>query len=331
VGVDAGWTDEGAWAEASRLRPAVLVEPYRLTDGTQLALHRWPVPATPVEPSVLLVHGLASNARLWDAVAACLVAAGHPVVAVDLRGHGRSAKPATGYGTDQVAGDLAEVLASLARTDPDHFDRPVVAGQSWGGNVVVELAVQHPELLRGVVGVDGGVIDLQARFPDADACFAALAPPPLAGRRLEEVEAALRRFHPGWPEGALQATLDNLEVRDDGTVAPRLPRDRHMAILAGLWAHRPLERIRVLTVPLLLLMADDGQGSAWSADKRATVAQVVAAHPGVLVRWFEPADHDVHAQHPGAVAGALGDFARQVADQRPTAEERVEAPEDARR
>ncbi len=330
MGAGTSCTDEGAWAEAGRLRPTVVAERCRLADGTQLTLSRWPVPATPVGPGFLLVHGLASNARLWDAVAACLVAAGHPVVAVDLRGHGRSEKPATGYGTDQVAGDLAEVLAALASDDPDGFDRPVVVGQSWGGNVVVELAWQHPELVRGVVAVDGGVIDLQARFPDAEACFAALAPPPLAGRRLEEVEAALRRLHSGWPEGALQATLGNLEVRADGTVAPRLPRDRHMAILAGLWAHRPLERIRALQVPLLLLMADDGQGSAWSRDKRATVAQVVAESPGVLVRWFEPADHDVHAQHPVAVAGALGDFALAVAGRPATVEERPEESEDAR-
>ncbi|HEY5472951.1 MAG TPA: alpha/beta fold hydrolase, partial [Candidatus Limnocylindrales bacterium] len=37
----------------------------------------------------LLVHGLASNARLWDGVARRLTEAGHRSVAVDLRGHGR--------------------------------------------------------------------------------------------------------------------------------------------------------------------------------------------------------------------------------------------------
>ena len=37
----------------------------------------------------VLVHGLASNARTWDGVAAELTASGHPVVSIDQRGHGQ--------------------------------------------------------------------------------------------------------------------------------------------------------------------------------------------------------------------------------------------------
>ena len=60
----------------------------------------------------LLVHGLSSNARVWDGVARRLAAAGHEVVAVDLRGHGRSEAPADGYDTDTCADDLRCVAAS---------------------------------------------------------------------------------------------------------------------------------------------------------------------------------------------------------------------------
>ena len=61
----------------------------------------------------LLVHGLASNARMWDGVAAVLAAAGHPVVAVDQRGHGRSSKPDEGYDFVTVVADLVALIASL--------------------------------------------------------------------------------------------------------------------------------------------------------------------------------------------------------------------------
>ena len=81
----------------------------------------------------LLVHGLASNARMWDGVAVVLAAAGHPVVAVDQRGHGRSSKPDEGYDFDTIVADLVALIASLG------WVRPVVVGQSWGGNVVIEL------------------------------------------------------------------------------------------------------------------------------------------------------------------------------------------------
>ena len=64
-----------------------------VTGGVHLHAHRWDGTGRPF----VLVHGLASNARLWDGVAARLADAGHRVVAVDLRGHGRSDKPDDGY------------------------------------------------------------------------------------------------------------------------------------------------------------------------------------------------------------------------------------------
>ncbi len=88
----------------------------------------------------LLVHGLASNALLWQGVAEHLAAAGHRVVAVDPRGHGESDAPADGYDTVTAAADLRAVSAALDLQDP------VVVGQSWGGNVVL----RHAELYGGV-------------------------------------------------------------------------------------------------------------------------------------------------------------------------------------
>jgi len=73
-------------------------------------------------PPFVLVHGLASNARLWDEVAARLGAAGHPSYAVDLRGHGDSDLPDDGYDTATAAADLATVISALG------LERPIVAG-----------------------------------------------------------------------------------------------------------------------------------------------------------------------------------------------------------
>src|SRR5205814_1709852 len=100
------------------------------TGGVGLHVNVWPdgegVP-------FLLVHGLASNARMWDGVASALAGLGHPVAAVDQRGHGRSDKPDSGYDFITVTDDLVAVLDGLG------FERSVAVGQSWGGNVVVEL------------------------------------------------------------------------------------------------------------------------------------------------------------------------------------------------
>ena len=96
-----------------------------LPGGPRLALRRIDGQRRPI----LLVHGLSSNARTRDGVAARLAAAGHEVVAVDQRGHGHSEQTIDGYTTEQCATDLAQLVDLLGFTG----DRaPVVAGQSWG-------------------------------------------------------------------------------------------------------------------------------------------------------------------------------------------------------
>ena len=255
-------------------------------------------------PPFLLVHGLSSNARTWDGVAARLVGLGHPAVTVDLRGHGRSSKPDGPYDVPTVAGDLATLVDRLAADRPD-LERPIVAGQSWGGNVVLELAATHPGSIRGIVCVDGGWLEPSRAFPDWEACRAALSPPRLAGRRFEEVDAFIRSAHADWPEAGIRGTLANFEIRPDGTVAPWLTFDRHISVLHGLWEHHPSGLYAGLTVPVLLAPADDGD-SGRTVRKRRDVDEAATTIPNARVRWFT-GDHDIHAQHPDELAGVMHD------------------------
>jgi pimeloyl-ACP methyl ester carboxylesterase len=253
----------------------------------------------------LLVHGLASNARMWDAVAEVLGAAGHPVVAVDQRGHGRSSKPDHGYDFTTVAADLVVLIGALG------WRQPVVVGQSWGGNVVIELAATHPNVLSAVAAVDGGFIDLGNRFATWGECSQVLAPPRLVGTPLATMEAWIRRGNPDWPETGIQGALANFEVRADGTIAPWLTIERHMMILEALYTHRPSTRFALISVPAMMIPADTGD-VAWTHDKHEAVAAAVAALPDGRVRWFSPAHHDIHAQHPLELAHVLVELAREA-------------------
>jgi pimeloyl-ACP methyl ester carboxylesterase len=276
-----------------------------VADGVELAVDAFEASPADGVPFVL-VHGLASNARLWDGVAAALVAGGHPAYTVDLRGHGRSSKPVVPYDVPTVAADLATLIGRLG------LERPVVAGQSWGGNVVLELAAAHPGVAGSIVCVDGGWLDLQAEFPDWAACRTALAPPRLAGRPLREVEAYLRSAHADWPESGIRGQLANFEVRGDGTIAPWLTFERHLEVLRGLWEHRPAVRYPSVRVPALLLPVDGGD-PAWSARKHRAVDAAAATLPNARVHWFH-GDHDIHAQHPDEVAGVMHDHAASIDD-----------------
>ncbi|MBX3031189.1 MAG: alpha/beta hydrolase [Chloroflexi bacterium] len=251
-------------------------------------------------PSCLLVHGLASNARLWDGVATELARLGHASVAVDQRGHGRSDTPDTGYDFETLVADLVAVIDTLG------LERPVVAGQSWGANVALELGVRHPERVAAVVCVDGAIGDLVDRFPAWETAERLLAPPVLLGAPRVSLETRIRASHPDWSESAIEGVLANFRVLDDGTVAPWLTRERHMAILRHLWEHRPSVRYPSLRVPVTLLVAEPAaEDPARRVAREAAVTAIEASTPTARVTWFRSGDHDLHAQVPEQVAAAI--------------------------
>lgn len=264
-----------------------------VAEGVSLTVRLWPGEKVPL----LLVHGLASNALLWQGVAEVLASAGHAVATVDQRGHGQSDKPDDGYDFATVAADLATVIAGLG------WQRPVVAGQSWGGNVALQLAARTPALLRGLILLDGGWIDL-SRFSTWEECHRNMAPPPITGTPATGVEAMLRERHPDWPESGIRAQMACFEVRPDGTVEPWLTRRRHLSILRHLWEQRPGALYPLVEVPVLLLPCDDGSASV--SRKREQVAGAEAGLARSRTLW-QKGDHDLHAQHPEKVARLIMD------------------------
>jgi pimeloyl-ACP methyl ester carboxylesterase len=287
-----------------------------VAEGVELRVLRWePIADTPAQaqtsartsrsaaPAYVLVHGLASNARLWDGVARRLAGAGRRSAAVDLRGHGRSDKPETGYDFETIAEDLRRLIGALG----PGFERPILVGQSWGAGVVLDFAVRNPDLARGIVLVDGGLTDLRDAFPTWDICWDQLAPPQLVGMPLSSVEGYYRSAHSDWPEEGFEGSLGNFEVRPDQTIAPWLSREHHRAILESMLGQRTADLWGRLRVPALIVPVDGGE-SDWTKAKRAGAEAALtatgAAGVPVRVRWFE-GDHDIHAQHPAELAEAI--------------------------
>ncbi len=262
----------------------------------EVALHvrRWGIRA-PRRP-YLLVHGLSSNARLWDGVAGALATAGHPVTAIDLRSHGTSDAPSTGYDTATAADDVAAVAHALGIT------AAVVAGQSWGGDVVVQVAARHPEVVGALALVDGGWSELAASFPSWDACEKALRPPEIDGRLADELRGWFRSGHPDWSDTAIEATLANTNVAPDGTVSRRLSIPHHMEIVRSMWDDPPNAYYPDVAVPVLLMPALPASDDT---ERRRRVTEAAYALGNAEVREYVGGDHDLHAQHPDLVAADL--------------------------
>ena len=263
----------------------------------QLHIRQWLGALRPI----VLVHGLASNCMTWEATACALHAAGHAVVSVDQRGHGRSSKPGSGYGFDEMTADLLELIQQLG------LHRPIVAGQSWGGNVVLDFVARHPAAVGGVVLVDGGFIDLQAK-PGAtwESISVQLTPPALAGMPRAAMQARMQQAHANWSAAGVQHQLANFETLADGTIRPWLTLERHMLILRALWEQRVCQLYPQVMAPVLLLAATSAAEDAqWLVQKRAEVAAASALLPSCQVHWFADTDHDIHVQRPQETAALV--------------------------
>ena len=280
-------------------RPTLIDDDVELPGGPRLAVRR----ADGERRPFLLVHGLASNARLWDGVARRLAFAGHAVVSVDLRGHGRSEVTDDGYDTATAANDLAAVIVGLGWTDAR---APVVAGQSWGGNVVLTLATQHGGV-AAIALVDGGWIHLSERFPTFDECWAQLAPPVFDGWTRAELQDRARSWNSDWPEEGRRGALANFAELPDGTVRPHLSREHHRSIVHSLWADDPRPLYPLVGVPVLLMAAVDAvpTGPAPVTDARQNI-------PDADIVWYVGAHHDLHAQQPDRCAADLLALAARV-------------------
>jgi pimeloyl-ACP methyl ester carboxylesterase len=248
----------------------------------------------------LLVHGLASNAQTWDEVAAVLSEAGNPVVAIDQRGHGLSDKPDSGYDFATITQDIHRVLKHLG------WERPVLVGQSWGGNVLLEFGARFPGEAQSLVFVDGGFLNLQQRGA-WEQISVELRPPDLNGTHRSQIAARIRKMHPNWSEIGIEATLANFETLPDGTIRPWLTLGRHMQILKAMYEQDPRLLYPRIREPVLICAVDDEDEK--SVRKRMQVQAAIEGLKQVEVVWFQQAAHDIHVDQPTALASAILDFA----------------------
>jgi pimeloyl-ACP methyl ester carboxylesterase len=106
-------------------------------------------------PDVVLLHGLAANHAFWFATVVMALRRHHRVTVYDLRGHGRSAMPATGYTSDEMSRDLRGLMDYLC------IGSAVLIGHSFGGHVALQFAIDHPERVRALTLVDTRLYALQ--------------------------------------------------------------------------------------------------------------------------------------------------------------------------
>ena len=269
------------------------------------------------EPVILLLHGLASNARIWELTAPLLAEQGWRVIAPDLRGHGQTDKPETGYDFNSYRADLTALLGAL------DVRRPVLVGHSWGASLAVDYAAHYPVgplSPRGIVLVDGGVIQLD-QTPGAtwEIVRDRLTPPRLAGMALADFLLRIDNWNSTWKpdEQMRQIILANFEIDADEHIKPHLRFENHMQIVRAMWEFKTYLAMEKLMCPVLAVPAQPEQAKSGGGDefyrlKQEGIHRAAEILSDLRVSWMADSVHDIPLQHPDKLVQLLVDFVRDL-------------------
>jgi len=101
---------------------------------------------------VVLSHGLGGNLAGWHLNVVPELQAHHRVTTYDLRGHGRSDQPESGYTYKNMVEDLKALLDALGVEKAD------LVGHSQGGDISLQFALVYPERVRRLVIIEAGLL-----------------------------------------------------------------------------------------------------------------------------------------------------------------------------
>ena len=246
------------------------------------------------EPA-LLIHGHTLDRRIWEPVMPGLREAGIRVLRPDLRGHGRSTRPDSGYHWIDHAADMAAVL------DDAGVDSARVVGFSIGGAIALEMALTMAGRVDSLLLMSPVMPDRifepafmenlkqVARVARADGIAAAMAGPwsesPLLGFSFTKpgVREAAERITRDFPGAEYLATERDLVKRS--------------------WAVP--DRLAEIDLPTLVLSGDHDMPGF-----RAWAEEAASAIPGARLDVLEGCGHLLPLEAPNRVAREIVGGAR---------------------
>lgn len=261
------------------------------------------------KPGILLLHGLAQTAWTWAPVARRLHGAAR-VVAMDLRGHGLSDAPTTGYDPDQLADDAIAVAEGSGILVPPG-DAPggpfVVAGLGYGAVIAAWAAHALGERCAGLVLVDGGWEDLGAATgATSDEWLAAIEEPPEVLASMAAWLADRAAFDPAsWDEdqerGARAQVIETAAGRVKIAVHPHALRSS----VEAMWRYDPAAVLPDVEATIVALLARDEDGSRLASLRDVARARAAIGRSPIRAGSFAGRGHNLVRHEPDAAASAV--------------------------
>lgn len=240
---------------------------------------------------IVLVHGYRSSGRVW-ALTQVAFSPNYRSIAISNRGAGDSDHGATpdDYTVQKFAEGIYEAVRSLG------LERFVLIGHSMGGATVTQFALDHPEMLRGLVLLD---------------------PAPLAGRPLSDGWQA--QVEASWRAGTMEPASLQGGQPDDYQAALRAdvlrnPLERLIGGRASMASLRLRERLGELAMPVLVVGGD--RDDTVGVDNILT--EYLALRPDVRsLHVFHGVAHSPNSECPVEFAGVIERWIESLAAQPP--------------
>ena len=241
---------------------------------------------------ILFIHGFQASARIWEKVQKALPAEHYTSVAINNRGAGRSDAPPneSDYGVAIFASDAFELAAKL------EWNRFTLVGHSLGGATAMQFALDHPQMLKGLVLLDPASPNGRA-LGGGDSELTATIDALMAARREQQARGA-----GGDGIVARGATDEWLRcLADDMRAAPE---QRLRGSLRSMFGVQFGDQLKTLPMPVLLAGGD--------ADELIPVANMLetwALLPqGSGLHFWHGVGHSPNVDCPEALASLLQRF-----------------------
>lgn len=260
----------------------------------------------PHGPPLVLLHGLGRRWQVFLPLIPALSLRWH-IFAPDLRGHGKSSRVARGYRGPQYSEDIAALLRGCVRTPA------VLFGHSLGGMLSMQVASDHPDLVRALILGDNMIVVRQLRNPMYKALFSGLRDLARRGGSVEQIAEGIGKIALPIAGSGDTVAISRLPGNDEAYLrswarcVQQADPDAYDMTLDGSSLEGWDGEARLLGIgcPTLLLQASQELGGLMSDQDVAVAEQRLRHHAHVK---FRDLGHALFIQQPEPVLRAVTNF-----------------------
>lgn len=269
-------------------------------DGVDLHYLEWKPEGDALEPPVILLHGLSSNARYWERVARHLP--NRHIVALDQRGHGLTGSAAHRPPLPEGFAMLELIRDVQALADELSLSKPIVGGHSWGATVALEVVASQPDVASALVFIDGPIQNVDHLFTWDEAQHWMQPPLPRYHSMDDAIADSKQDFTDAWRDD-LESFVEARVMREGPDLILTLTAPIRLELLRGLFQARVDDLWPRVQAPAVVMVARHGPARI-SRSTEEGINRLSEIAPGITVKRMN-SPHDIPLFLPAEVAAEI--------------------------